>query len=283
MAKEPNEKLKVGGHHSDFDELTWLQTYRAMAATKDEILPQSEAEARFVDQMLGNQPIQVTRPEKLRRHATAWVFVAVLALVVVAFVIGQITSNNRRDDVAAEAPRAPVTEPAPEPTTTLGPNYSLAPYDRRADEVIAEMLAIAAKANPGLIWFGTHQPTLTDCTLPNGHPGQSGALEIRWSLGDYDAIQTGPVEGNVEWHLIQQANDQADDKMLEAWIGEPITSESAARFGIDSMKGNWYFGYVFPGLSHGSSTFDLNDGEGILALETLCLQPSTPEPPTPEP
>jgi hypothetical protein len=93
-------------------------------------------------------------------------------------------------------------------------------------------------------------------------------------MGDYGAITADDaVAGLTEWRLIQQMNDAADDAMLEAWIGEPITPESATRFGIDSMKGNWYFGYVFPGLASGSSRFGLDDGVGILQLQTLCLQP----------
>jgi hypothetical protein len=169
-----------------------------------------------------------------------------------------------------------VVTPNPTPTPTItAPNVLLAPYDRNAAEVISEMLAIAEEANPGLIWFSTQHPTLSDCELPNGQPGQAGNLIVRWGMGDYDAIRAADANaGLTEWRMIQQLNDAADDKMIEAWTrSQEITPEVSARLGIDQMKGNWYFGYIFPGLSGGSSTFDLDDGVGILDLQTLCLQP----------
>jgi hypothetical protein len=281
-----NAPQRIRGHQSDFDELSWHLTYRAAQAAKDETLPQSEAEAKFVDQMLGDEPIDARdfafgnrlapalSPPKPRKWP--WVLVAFFLLPLVIALVSQHAGNMR----AVPAPDPQNTSPsetAPDSPPTIGPNYSLAPYDRTANEVISEMLAIAQDANPGLIWFTSQQPELEPCELPNGHPGQIGRLNIRWGMGDYDAIRAAGSDGNAEWHSIQQANDAADDKMIEAWIGEPLTPATLERFPIDPLHGNWYFGYIFPGLASGESKFDLDDGVGILQLETLCLQPVSEE------
>jgi len=143
---ESNETVRIAGHHSDFDELAWYQTYRAVAAAQDEILPQSEAEARFVEQMLGNEPIRVHTPVPLRRAVKPWQIVVVFAIGLCFIVIVMQTDRKPVNDAAPVTPAT--TAPTLEPSTTLGPNHSLAPYDRRAVDVIAEMLAIAAEANP---------------------------------------------------------------------------------------------------------------------------------------
>lgn len=274
----PGGQQRLGGHVDDYDELSWHLTYRAAKAVNDTELPQSPAEAKFVEQMLGNEPVTVAAQTVVRSKAKVWPWVLACLLVVLTGIVAiqGLLHPTRPIATVPDFPPAvpPLATPAPGPT---GPSYSLAPYDRRGVDVIAEMLAIAEGANPGLIWFTSQTPELTDCTLPNGQDGEVASLTIRWGMGDYDAIQTGPVEGNAEWHMIQQLNDAADDKMLEAWVGHPVADGAYTQSAIDALHGNWYFGYIFPGLSGGSSTFDLHDGVGILQLETLCLQPSSPE------
>lgn len=281
---DPKEPMRVGGHHSDFDELSWHLTYRAAKAAQDLELPQSEAEAKFVKQMLGEEPIDPSQFPFGSRHAVeveANNHRAAAKVLLVAFIgallviMIPILINLAMRPQPLVAPTPTITEtPAPSPTATA-PVYTLAPYDRKGVDVIAEMLAIAAEANPGLIWLTSQTPELTSCTMPNGQDGQVATLTVRWTMGDYAAINEPDVDRGINhWRLIQQANDAADDRFIEAWMGHPIDDQSP----VDPLHGNWYFGYVFPGISGGESKFDTENGEGILSLETLCLQPASVSP-----
>jgi len=274
--------MRVGGHHSDFDELSWHLTYRAAKAAQDEDLPQSEAEAKFVEQMLGKEPINPAefpygpRPapnSEAKNQSTARkvLTVAIIGALFVIMITILINLVLRPSPQAVPVAPPAAQTPAPTPTPTA-PQYNFAPYDRQGVDVIAEMLAVAQEANPGLIWLTSQTPELTSCLMPSGQDGQIAALTIRWTMGDYAAINEADASaGLTHWRLIQQANDAADDRFIEAWMGHPIDDQSP----VDPLHGNWYFGYVFPGISGGESRFDTTDGVGILSLETLCLQPSS--------
>jgi len=287
---EPSGPMRIGGHHSDFDELSWHLTYRAAQAAKDPELPQSEAEAKFVAQMLGHEPIHPesfpnriqagAQPDPATLHATREkstalrvLLVALVGSFLILLVPVLLRAAFRPAPVAAPIHDTPM-QLVPSPTATPSPpSYNFAPYDRKGVDVIAEMLSIAVEANPGLIWLTSQTPELTACTMPSGQDGEVAALTIRWSMGDYDAInEPDATAGLTHWRLIQQANDAADDRFIEAWMGHPIDDE---RSPVSPEHGNWYFGYVFPGISGGVSKFDTQNGEGILSLETLCLQPSS--------
>lgn len=126
----PDVPQRIGGHPSDFDELSWHLTYRAAQAAEDEALPQSAAEAKFVNQMLGNEPLDAhdyafgnrqvpaLPPPKTRKWP--WVLAALLIVPLVVALV-----SHRAATIMTPAEPGPITtspdEMAPQPPPATGP------------------------------------------------------------------------------------------------------------------------------------------------------------------